>query len=262
MVGKEGVKYKPAVIKFIGLKGIPIVKKGANIPSLIVKAARENGVTIEDGDIIIITHKIISKAEGRVINLLRVKPSKIAKAFASELGKDPKLVEVVLREAKGIVRMGNGHLITETKHGFIAAHSGVDLSNVDGGSSAVLLPLNPDESARRIREEIKRLTGRDIAVIITDTQGRPLRKGAVNVAIGASGLETLVDLRGKEDLFGYKLRYTFIAVADELAAAAELVMGQTNESIPVVIVKGYKFKKSEKATAKDLIRPKKEDLFI
>ncbi|RLG58505.1 F420-0--gamma-glutamyl ligase, partial [Candidatus Geothermarchaeota archaeon] len=165
MVGKEGVKYKPAVIKFIGLKGIPIVKKGANIPSLIVKAARENGVTIEDGDIIIITHKIISKAEGRVINLLRVKPSKIAKAFASELGKDPKLVEVVLREAKGIVRMGNGHLITETKHGFIAAHSGVDLSNVDGGSSAVLLPLNPDESARRIREEIKRLTGRDIAVI-------------------------------------------------------------------------------------------------
>jgi coenzyme F420-0:L-glutamate ligase/coenzyme F420-1:gamma-L-glutamate ligase len=172
------------------------------------------------------------------------------------------LVEVVLRESKRIIRMSQGRIITETKHGFICANSGVDRSNVPGERNAVLLPRDPDKSAATIREGIKRLSGSDVAVIVSDTNGRPLRMGEINVAIGVAGLQPIRDRRGEKDLFGYVLRVKQTAVADELASAAELVIGQANEGIPAAIIRGYKYQKSEDAKATQLIRPKELDLFI
>ncbi len=158
--------------------------------------------------------------------------------------------------------MGNGNLITQTKHGFICANSGVDKSNVPGERNVALLPQNPDESARQIREEVKNKTGKDVAVIISDTHGRPLRDGEINIAIGVAGIIPILDRRGKKDLFGYVLRVKRTAVADELASAAELVIGQTSEAMPSAIIRGYSYRKSEKATAQDMLRPLEKELFV
>jgi coenzyme F420-0:L-glutamate ligase/coenzyme F420-1:gamma-L-glutamate ligase len=189
-------------------------------------------------------------------------PSAFAKTIAEIYEKDPAMVEVVLREAKSIRRMADGKIITETKHGFVCANSGVDRSNVPGERNVALLPKNPDTSAERIRREIKRLTNCDVAVIISDTHGRPLREGEINVAIGVAGLKPIRDRRGEKDLFGYVLRVKQTAVADELASAAELVIGQADEGVPVAIIRGYKFMKIEHAKATELIRPKERDLFL
>jgi len=249
-------------IRVMGLETIPIVGEGDDIGALICEAAEREGIGIEDGDVIVVSHIIVSRAEGRVVELSAIKPSEFAKNIASAMGKDPRLVEVVLRESKAIARMGDGHLICETKHGFICANAGVDRSNVPGKDRVALLPEDPDASARRIRERIRQLTGREVAVIISDTHGRPLRRGTINVAIGVAGLEPIWDRRGDVDLFGYTLRVTQVAVADELASAAELVMGQADEGIPVVIIRGYRYRPSEEASARELIRPREEDLFL
>lgn len=248
-------------IHIIGLKGIPIVKKGDDISKLVCQAVERQGIQLQNGDIILVTHVIVSRAEGNVVNLSHVVPSEFAVCVAKRLGKDPALVEVILREAKSVVRMGYGHLITETKHGFICANSGVDRSNVPGESAVALLPKKPDFSAQKIREGINKLTGNDVAVIISDTQGRPLREGTINVAIGVAGIKPILDLRGKKDLFGYVLKSKRTTIADELASAAELVIGQADEAVPVAIIRGYPYLKSEKASVRELIRPREKDLF-
>ncbi|RLI09104.1 coenzyme F420-0:L-glutamate ligase [Candidatus Bathyarchaeota archaeon] len=249
-------------IRIMGLETIPIVGEGDDIGALICEAAGREGIELMDGDVVVVSHIIVSRSEGRVVDLSAVRPSDFAKNVAEAMGKDPKLVEVVLRESKSIARMGDGHLICETKHGFICANAGVDRSNVPGEDRVALLPEDPDASARRIRERIRQLTGRDVAVIISDTHGRPLRLGTINVAIGVAGLEPIWDRRGDVDLFGYTLRVTQVAVADELASAAELLMGQADEGIPVVIIRGYRYRPSEDASARELIRPREQDLFL
>lgn len=256
------VGYVMNVVQVIGIEGIPIVKPGDNIAELICKAAEKQGTPIQEGDIIVVTHVVVSRAEGRIVNLNEIVPSAFAKNIAELYGKDPALVEVVLREAKSIRRMVDGKIITETRQGFICANSGVDKSNVPGENCVTLLPEDPDASARKIRSEIKRLTGCDVAVIISDTHGRPFREGEINVAVGVSGIKPIRDRRGEKDLFGYVLRVKQTAVADELASAAELVIGQADEGIPAAIIRGYKFVKSEDARATELVRPKDKDLFI
>jgi coenzyme F420-0:L-glutamate ligase/coenzyme F420-1:gamma-L-glutamate ligase len=250
------------VVQIIEIQGLPLIKAGDNLAGLICKAAERQGTPIQDGDIIVITHVAVSKAEGRVINLDNVVPSTYARTFAELYGKDPAMVEAILRESKGIIRMVDGKIITETKHGFICANSGIDKSNVPGERCVALLPEDPDASAARIRNEIKKLTGKDVAVIISDTHGRPLREGEINVAIGVSGLKPIRDRRGEKDLFGYTLRVKQTAIADELASAAELVIGQADEGVPAAIIRGYRYIKSEDAKAKELIRPKEKDLFL
>ena len=250
------------VIQIIGIENLPIIKIGDNIAELICQAAEKQGTPIKDGDVIVVSHIIVSRAEGNIVNLNEVKPSPFALELAKELRKDPALVEVILRESKGIVRMGDGKLITRTKHGIVCANSGVDKSNVPGERTVALLPKDPDLSARRIKEEIKRITGKDVAVIISDTHGRPLREGEINIAIGVAGIKPIRDRRGEKDLFGYTLKVKRTAIADELASAAELVMGQANEGVPAAIIRGYKYPKSEDAKATELMRPKEKDLFM
>ena len=249
-------------IEVIGVKDLPIVKKGDDLAELICTAAKKLKTPIQNGDVIVITHVVTSRAEGNTINLDQVVPSDFAQTIAKQLDKDPALVEVILRESKGIVRMGGGNLITETKHGFVCANSGVDQSNVPGDRIVAPLPKNPDLTARKIRQSIARLTGRDVAVIISDTHGRPLRDGEINIAVGVAGINPIRDHRGEKDLFGYQLRVKRTAIADELASAAELVIGQAKEGIPVAIIRGYSYPKSEKTSAKMLIRKRSKDLFI
>jgi len=250
------------MIQIIGLEGLPIIKEEDDLAELICSNAKKRGVCIEDGDVIVITHIVVSRAEGNVVNLATIEPSEFAKSLGQRLNKDPALIEVVLRQSKSIVRMGNGNIITETKHGFVCANAGVDRSNVPGERNVVLLPVNPDRSAQRIRRKIRKITEKDVAVIISDTNGRPLRDGQINVAIGVAGIEPIRSRIGEKDLFGYVLRVKRIAIADELASAAELVIGQADEGVPVAIIRGYVYPKSEKARANMLIMPRKKDLFI
>jgi len=249
------------IIQVIGVEGIPIVKAGDNVGELICEAAKRQGTPIQSGDIVVVTHVVVSRAEGQVVNLDNVAPSEFAKNIAELYGKDPALVEVVLRESKSIRRMDDGILITESKHGFTCANSGVDKSNVPGERMVALLPADPDASAERVKQEIKRVTGCDVAVIISDTHGRPFREGEINVAIGVAGIKPIRDRRGEKDLFGYVLRVKQTAIADELASAAELVIGQADEGVPVAIIRGYKFPQSNYAKANELIRSKEKDLF-
>jgi coenzyme F420-0:L-glutamate ligase/coenzyme F420-1:gamma-L-glutamate ligase len=249
-------------IRIIGIKGLPIIKTGDNLAELICRAAENQSTPIQNGDILVVTHVVVSRAEGKVVSLNEVVPSEFAKNIAEQYRKDPALVEVVLRESKSIKRMDDGKLITETKHGFVCANSGVDKSNVPGERNVAMLPEDSDSSAEKIRKKIMRLSQCDVAVIISDTHGRPLREGEINVAIGVAGMKPLRNRRGEKDLFGYILRVKNTAIADELASAAELVIGQADEGIPVAIIRGYTYPKSESAKATDLIRPKEKDLFL
>jgi len=246
-------------IKIIGLTGIPVIRSGDNLTEIILATARRQGVKISNGDVIVITQKIVSKAEGRLINLDKVAPSSFALEIAKKTGKDPHYVDVILKETKNIVKITNKILIMETKHGFVCANAGVDRSNVSKHEIVALLPKNPDKSAKQIRNEIKRKIGVEVAVIISDTFGRPWREGHINVAVGVAGMKPITDYRGKKDMFGYVLKVTTMAIADELASAAELVMGKT-KSIPVAILKGLKYPKGD-GTAKELVRPLEKDLF-
>jgi coenzyme F420-0:L-glutamate ligase/coenzyme F420-1:gamma-L-glutamate ligase len=247
------------LIQIIGVKGIPFVKAGDDVAALIVQAAKKNSIQLNDDDIIVVAQKIVSKAEGHVLDLATIHPSTLAETVAKDAGKDPRHVEVILREAASIVRMRAGHLIVETRHGFVCANAGVDRSNVGENNSVVLLPVDPDNSAQKIRARISQLVGVDTAVVISDTFGRAWRNGQTNVAIGVAGLNPMIDYRGTQDMFGTQLSVTQIAIADELASAAELVM-RKSDGIPVAIIRGVTYNKTMSSIAY-LIRPKEEDLF-
>ena len=249
-------------IQIIAVEGLPIIKKGDRLGELVCNATKKQGTPIQDGDILVVTHVVVSRAEGNIVNLNKVQPSEFAKNIAEQYQKDPALIEVVLRESKRIVRMGNGNLITETKHGFVCANAGVDRSNVQGERNVALLPKDPDRSAETIRQEIKKLTGRRVSVIVSDTHGRPLRMGEINVAIGVAGMKPIRDRRGEKDLFGRVLRVKQTAIVDELSSAAELAIGQANEGIPAAIIRGYNYPKAEGAKAAELVRPREKDLFL
>ena len=250
-------------VTLIGISGIPLIKKNDDLGRIICKCAQAQGTPIAAGDIIVVEQKVVSKAENRVVNLSKVKPSEFASETAKKAEKEPEVVELALREAKSIIRMRNGILITRTRHGFICANSGVDKSNVAGERNVTLLPIDPDASARRIRETIQKVTGKKVVVIVSDTFGRPFREGHTNVCIGLSGLRPILDLRGKQDLFGYELKVKQIAIADELSSAAELLAGNASEAIPVVIVRGYsRYASSEEGRALELVRPEERDIFL
>ncbi len=248
-------------IQVFAVENLPLIKKGDNLGKLIVEAAKKQNTPIQEKDIIVVTHVVVSKAEGNVIDLDKVKPSEKAKEIAQKTNKDPALVEVILQETKDIVRVGQNSIITETVSGIICANAGVDRSNVSGDRNVVPLPKNPSASAENIRKEIKRLAGADVAVIISDTHGRPFRLGEINVAVGVAGFKPIRDRRGEKDLFGYVLRIKQTAIADELSSAAELVIGQANEGIPAAIIRGYNYQKDENASATSLTRAKERDLF-
>jgi coenzyme F420-0:L-glutamate ligase/coenzyme F420-1:gamma-L-glutamate ligase len=248
-------------IQIIPIEEMPLVSEGDKLGKLLVDSAKKQGTPFNERDIVVVTHKIVSKSEGRTVNLDTILPSEQAKEIAEKTGKDPALVEVVLRETKEIVRIGPNSIITENKNGAICANAGIDKSNVAGERNVVLLPQNPDESAQEIRGDIRKLTNHEVAVIVSDTNGRPLRIGEINVAIGVAGIKATRDRRGEKDLFGYVLRIKQTAIADELASAAELAIGQANEGIPAAIIRGYPYQTVEISSARDLARPKEADLF-
>ncbi|HXI91478.1 MAG TPA: coenzyme F420-0:L-glutamate ligase [Blastocatellia bacterium] len=245
-------------IELIGVPGIPEVAEGDDLAALTVRALRNAGLEVVDGDVLVVAQKIVSKAEGRIVRLDSVEPSARAQEWASAYDKDARVVEVVLRESKRIVRMERGVLIAETEHGFVCANAGVDTSNVAEGA-VTLLPKDPDASARQIRSELEAAFGVRIAVIVSDTFGRPWREGLVNVALGVSGISPLIDYRGQKDSHGNALKVTVIAIADELASAAELVM-KKSAGIPVAIVRGFDYE-SRDASGLQLIRVPELDLF-
>ena len=248
----------PPRYEVIGVEGIPEVRPGDDVAGLIVDAAARQGTPVAPRDLLVVGQKIVSKAEGRILDLNDVTPSPVTLTLAAGLGRDPRLVEVILRESRRVVRMDKGVLITETHHGWVCANSGVDQSNVDADTVA-LLPEDPDGSSLRLREAIRRLIGGDVAVIIADTFGRPWREGLTNVAIGTSGLAPLKSYLGDRDPAGRELSATILAIADELAGAAEPVMGKLDR-IPVAIIRGFVYTPSEDGS-KPLLRDPARDLF-
>jgi len=245
------------------LDNFPLIESGDNVAAIVVEVARKNGLKIEEGDVIAIAQKILSKAEKRVVRLRDIFPSKKAEEIAKITGKGRKFVELVLRETKRIVKVSRETLLVEDNRGLICINAGIDKSNVEGGSNFALLPENPDGSAEKCRMEIKRLTGNDVAVIVCDTYSRPFRRGQVNFAIGIAGINPFKDYRGKKDLFGHFLKVKNVALVDEIAAAAELLMGQAKEAMPVVIFKGLSgdVEFCEKCSIKELQISSEEDLF-
>jgi len=247
-------------IELLAVPGISEVAPGADLGEVIADAIDAADIGLNDDDVMVVTQKVVSKAEGRVVELAEVEPSPLAKTIARRWGKDARQIELVLRESQEIVRIGPGGLIiSRTRHGFVCANAGVDVSNVGGGESATLLPLDPDASARGLRETLRGRLGAAPAVVISDSFGRPWRNGIVNVAVGVAGLEPLLDLRGTPDVFGRQMQSTVIAVADELASAADLAAGKV-EQRPVVVVRGYRYSPGE-AGATALVMPAERDLF-
>ena len=235
---------------------------GDDIGRLIIHSLKANRVSLMNHDVVVVTQKIISKSEGRILDLSMINPSKHALEIASKTKKDPRFVELILKESRNLVRYSENLIITETRHGFICANSGIDQSNVSnpGGSFVSLLPIDPDLSAKRIRQVVAETVGINIAVVVSDTFGRPFRLGQTNVAIGVSGIDSIKSYVGQTDMYGTMLRITEIAVAEELASAAELVMGKT-ERVPIAIVRGYKYSSTESSSARSLVRDSIQDLF-
>ncbi|MGB9937725.1 MAG: coenzyme F420-0:L-glutamate ligase [Methanobacterium sp.] len=250
-------------VNLIGIEGIPLIKEGDDIAALILKSISEEGIELENGDILVIAETIISKAEGNQILLKSIESSSKALEIAEKTGKEPQLVEYIIKNSNEIIAVGPDFIISETKHGFVCANAGIDESNVESGI-ATPIPENPDKSARIIKEKIEKIHKKDVVVIISDTQGRAFREGAIGTAVGIAGMNPLWDRKGEKDLYGRKLQTTSIAVADELAAAASILMGQADEGIPVVLIKGISYVenlKNNNSTCRDLIRPKKYDVF-
>ncbi len=245
-------------LEVIGVRGLPEVRPGDDLPRLLVDAAAAQGTPLETGDVLVVSQKVVSKAEGRVLRLAEVEPSAFAREVGQTLKKDPRLVEAILRESARIVRMDRGILITETRHGQICANAGVDQSNAGAGWVS-LLPEDPDASARALVERVRALAGAEVAVIVADTFGRPWREGLHNVAIGVAGMRPLRSYLGVPDAHGYLLQATVLAVADELAGAAELVMGKL-DGVPVAIVRGYAYTPGA-GSARELLRDPNQDLF-
>ena len=235
------------------------VRPGASLGDLLVQALKECRLELKSGDIVVVKHKVVSKAEGQFVALDTVRPSRDSKAWARRYGLDPRVTEVALRESKRVVRRKRGVLITETKHGLICANSGVDVSNVDGGQHELLLPDDPDRSAAKLHRELRKKLKLTIPVIISDSFGRPWREGLTEAAIGVSGMRALHDYRGQHDPHGYQLRVSLDAVADELACAAGLVCGKLART-PACVVRGFRYK-AGKGRGRDLIRPAANDLF-
>ena len=250
----------PPEIRAIGIEGIPEVQDGDDVAAQIMAAAQDQGTAIETGDVLVVTQKIVSKAEGRVLSINSVDASPLAISISEGHRRDPRHTELVLRESKRIVRMDRGVIISETHHGFNCANAGIDASNIPGEGTVALLPVDPDASARRIRQSIKEALGVDVGVIISDTFGRPWRNGATDVAIGVAGLEPMLSYVGQEDSHGNLMYTTVICVADELAAMAELVSGKV-AAVPAAVIKGYPFQPSETATHDALVRDPDKDLF-
>ncbi len=246
-------------IELIPIRGIPEIRPGDDLGEKIVRALAEMEFRLMDGDILVVAQKIVSKAEGRLVNLESITPSEFAVEIAERQNRDPRLIEVVLSESANIIRMDDHVLITETRHGFICANAGVDRSNVVGKDWVSLLPSAPDDSALLLKTRLAELRGVNLAVIITDTFGRAWREGLTNVAIGVSGIRPLKDLRGRTDDHGKELSATVLAVADELAASSGLLMRKTAR-IPAVVVRGYFFEHGG-GSAAELIRPRERDLF-
>jgi len=246
-------------LRILPVPGIPEIAPGDDLAAIIVEAASKGGVGIEVHDILVVAQKAVSKAEGCLVDLAGITPSRFATEWATRWDKDPRATEVVLRESTRVVKMDRGVLITETKHGFVCANSGVDASNVGGHEMLCLLPPDPDASAQRLREAIAGRLGVDVAVIVSDTFGRPWRESLTNVAIGVAGMSPIRDYIGLTDPFGYELRVTTMADADELAAAAELVMGKIAQ-VPVAIVRGFVYTAAN-GSARQLVRPPERDMF-
>jgi len=244
------------LIQIIPVRISAVIKPHDELDVIVIEAA---GQEIQDGDVLVVAQKIVSKAEGRMVSLADVKPSPRAKKMGKEHFKDPRIMELILKESVKILRAKNGIIVSETKHGLVCANAGVDQSNVKG-DYALLLPVDPDRSASRLKDAIKKKTGKEIAVIITDTFGRPFREGQTNVAIGVAGISPIKSYIGSRDMYGRKLRVSEIAVADEIASAAELIMGKA-EGVPVAIIRGYKYEKVAKSSAKPLQRSRARDLF-
>jgi coenzyme F420-0:L-glutamate ligase/coenzyme F420-1:gamma-L-glutamate ligase len=238
-------------LRVIAIEGVPEIREGDDLGALIAERAE-----LEDGDVVVVAQKAVSKAEGRVVALAEVEPSPEARELAAD--EDPRRLEVILREADRIVRTRPPLVIAASRHGFVCASAGVDASNTPGPDQVVLLPEDPDASARRLRDRFRELSGRNVGVVVSDSFGRPWRQGTTDVAIGAAGIRPLVDLQGKRDSVGYELHATVIATADEIAGAAELVMGKT-DGVPAAIVRGLDV--AGEGTARELVMPEERDLF-
>ncbi len=251
----------PMALTITPLKNIPIIRQDDNLADILVDSLQSSNVQLANDDILVIAQKIVSKAEGRMVNLAAITPSARAIELAQKADKDPRVVELMLQESNEVLRVRKGTIIVEHKLGFVCANAGIDHSNVVGKEEYVLLlPENPDQSARKIREQIKGRTGMNVGVMIIDSHGRAWRNGTVGICIGLSGLPALIDERGWKDLFGYTLKITVVGVADELAAATSLMMGQAAEGTPAVHVRGFPYPLGE-GSLKELIRPKEQDMF-
>jgi coenzyme F420-0:L-glutamate ligase/coenzyme F420-1:gamma-L-glutamate ligase len=249
-------------VQIIPVKNLPLIHPGDDLAKMIADSLHVTGSPIREGDVLVIGQKAVSKAENRLVNIANVRPSKRANLIARKTRRNSAFVELVLQDSKRIARAGRDALIVTTKQGFTCLNGGVDKSNVEGPETYALLPVDPDNSARRIRKRLRKLTGRNVAVIICDTNSRPFRRGQVEQAIGVAGLNPLVDYRGDHDLFGYQLKFKNVAVVDELASAAELVMGQGREMVPAAVIRGLKrirYQENVRSTALTVSR--REDLF-
>jgi len=253
----------PAQLTITGLIGVPMVQPGDDLAALTIAAFTATALSPEDGDVLVVAQKIVSKSEGRIVDVATVTASERAIALAAETGKDPRFVEIVLAESRRIVRHRPNLIVAEHRLGFVMANAGIDHSNVapdDGTERVLLLPLDPDASALALQQQLAARTGKRIAVIISDSFGRPFRRGTVGIALGAAGLPALIDWRGHPDLFGRTLEVTETGFADEIAAAASLVMGQADEAMPIALVRGLSWSAPE-VPAAELVRPPEHDLF-
>jgi coenzyme F420-0:L-glutamate ligase / coenzyme F420-1:gamma-L-glutamate ligase len=250
-------------LRLVALGGVPLVQPGDDLAAIVLGALHSSGEALASGDVLVLAQKIVSKASGRHVELATVQPSARALELAATVEKDARVIELILRESKSVLRARRDVIVVEHRLGFVMANAGIDMSNVEGNSQesrALLLPLDPDGDCAQLRATLRERTQADVAVIINDSHGRAWRNGTVGVAIGSAGLPALLDLRGQPDLFGRALRITQVGLADELAAAASLLMGQANEGTPIVLIRGLEVA-SRDGSAADLVRPKEMDLF-
>ena len=258
------VDVVPTSITLTALQGFPLIQEGDDIAEIILQTIFANNLQIENNDIFVIAQKIISKSEGRKVCLEDVSPSEKAINLANKTNKDPRIVELILNESSEIIRVAHGVIITKHKLGFIMANAGIDQSNInenDDESYALLLPVDPDASSKRIKDAIEEITNKKISVIVNDSIGRPWRIGTVGHALGVAGLSPVIDLRGTKDLFQRELKVSEVALADELSAAASILMGQGSEGKPIILIRGLQIEESQEGI-KSLLRPKTKDLFL
>lgn len=249
-------------MEILPVKGMPLIKPGDDLPAVIAKTVSQNCISLENGDVLVLAQKIVSKAESRYVNLNDVIPGEEARELARVTDKDPRLVQVILNESRAVIKATRGVLIVEHKLGLVMANAGIDQSNINVADAVLLLPESPNQSAANLREKLNRRFGiRDLAVLINDSFGRPWRNGSCGTAIGSAGIKVLNDLRGEQDLFGRPLQVTEVAIGDELAAAASFVMGQAGEAIPLVVIKGAGLSNAHSQDASALIRSREFDLF-